>query len=457
METYSQLLRSLRELSTHPDPNESREKLIAEILSKAKVIFGADRAFHFENEDEIPEEILAIIKETQKNRQISLTEAVIESKPRSILTDGTFYLDVSTGQKTFDDEELIRFEIFSLYVTKLIQIYNMQNELVEYHTKFEAISDQLATVSRDVKGQLSFQEHELARMRVELQKTYSYKNIVGKSKGMQEILAQLDAIITSDKPILIMGEEGTGKELLAKTIHYNSSRREAGFFSENCALIAPPVVEDEIDKLLKLAEEGTLYLENVDALIPKIQKVILKSIVGKNIRIMASTGKNLANLSKEGFFDKGFLKYIESFRLFLPALRERGDDILLLINHFLGQIAQEQGAQLKVMSQKSRNLILKYNWPGNVQELSREIRKAASMSQQIIGEEQISEKIKSPQPTAGMMNPSQWEGRSLDEALSLVEQEMIRSTLDKAKGNKAKTAKLLKISRTTLYEKLDKN
>ena len=435
------------------------------------------------------ESVFNLIEQVKKNRQSISTTGIIDSVNRSIFCApinfaqeliAVVYLD-SGGKKGFFDEQLLgAFEIYASSLGGIFQGHLLHQKLMTYHLQLQRVAQQLKVAQEEVKKQLALQEHMLEQMRVELRAKYHYKNIIGQSSVMQQLMSQVTHAIGSDGPLLILGERGVGKELLAKTIHYNGPRSEATFVSANCRTISPTMMEEELfgsfepskrvsRGLFEIAEKGTIYLEQVDALDLGMQKKLLAAIKDQrikplgsrdtkpaNTRVIFSSERDLSIMVNEELFLKELHEFFKGNLLEIPPLRERGEDLDLIIKHTLEQIAEEQGTTPHPISKEAINLLYQYPWPGNILELIEEIRKASSRSEGAIEKHHLSENIHRGTELPHIISLEKFEGKSLQDILEVVEGEMVKSTLERTRGNKAKTAKILGISRTTLYEKLGK-
>jgi DNA-binding NtrC family response regulator len=320
---------------------------------------------------------------------------------------------------------------------------------------------------------------EVSRLRREVHKEYSFHQILGKSKAIQAVFDLIRRVADSPTNVLITGESGTGKELVAKAIHYNSDRKDAPFVPVNCAAIPEPLLESELfghmrgaftdaktDKrgLFEEAQKGTLFLDEISELPLMLQAKILRAIQEKEIRrvgatkpiavdvrIIAATNLNLSDEVKAKRFRDDLYYRLNVIELKLPPLRERREDIPLLVDAFLRKCAASRGKQVKGVSEPALAMLMDYAWPGNVRELENIIERAVTLSR---GDKILPEDL--PPAVQG----SRGDRRVLDEAaertlpLEAVEREYILKILDKMGGNKYQAAHALGIDRKTLYRKL---
>ncbi|MFC2075134.1 sigma 54-interacting transcriptional regulator [Bdellovibrionota bacterium] len=487
-----QLLSQISDAVSKWDPTLPISKLCKEIIDSGVSSLGAERGFLVLNEE--PSFPLQVIKDDEirglfdgviKGNPTALTTAIIQGEPRSIICAplrvgreviGALYVDSLQSRGEFEERHLNIAELFCSQVAGFLETSILRK-------KVKSVAREVDGLRGELGGQISSQERELERMRIELGKKYQFKNIVGRSADMQNIFTQLEQVVSADSPVLIKGEPGTGKELIAKVIHYNGERKNAPFISENCAAISPLQIESELFGYLKgavpgaerkkigifaVADRGTVFLDKIETLNLKLQQKLLRVIKEGKIRpigsaslkdvdvhVIAATNQSLNRMVVEGTFLKELFDSLTTIKIEVPPLRDRIEDVPFLADHFLKQIAEEQGVKQKQISKEALLLLTQYNWPGNVSELEGVVRKAA-VSGGDLTEDDISEQIKHPAGVPGLVSLAELEGKSLHDAVGEVETELVRATLLRTKGNKAKTAKILGISRTTLYEKIDK-
>ncbi|MBI5181565.1 MAG: sigma-54-dependent Fis family transcriptional regulator [Nitrospirae bacterium] len=324
--------------------------------------------------------------------------------------------------------------------------------------------------------------NEVSLLRSEINKKYDFKNIVGKSKPIQEIFAKIKQIADTKTTVLITGESGTGKELIAKAIHYNSSRRNKQFIAINCAAIPDTLIESELfgyekgaftDATVRktgqfeLADEGTLFLDEIGDLSVPTQAKILRVLQEKeflrvggtktikvNIRLITATNKDLEKATTEGKFREDLFYRINVIPIFLPPLRDRKEDIPLLIDHFINK-KSTTGAK-KRFSQDAMDIMLNYHWPGNIRELENVIERITILTtEDIIKIEHLPPGI-TKETKAGLMKEDILSGRiNLEEAISDFERDIILTALEKTNYVQTQAAALLGISRRILKYKMD--
>ena len=353
----------------------------------------------------------------------------------------------------------------------------MKHGASDYVTK-PVKKDELIRVVERVLREASLRQ-EVSRLRKEVHKEYSFHQILGKSKAIQAVFDLIRRVADSPTNVLITGESGTGKELVAKAIHYNSDRKEAPFIPVNCAAIPEQLLESELfghmrgaftdakaDKrgLFEEAQKGTLFLDEISELPLMLQAKLLRAIqereirrVGANksvsvdVRIIAATNLNLGEEVKAKRFRDDLYYRLNVIELKLPPLRERREDVPLLVEAFLKKCADARRKDVKGVSESALAMLMDYAWPGNVRELENVIERAVTLSR---GEKIVPEDL--PQAVQG----ARGDRRVLDEAaertlsLEAVEKEYILKILDRTGGNKYQAAHALGIDRKTLYRKL---
>ncbi len=353
----------------------------------------------------------------------------------------------------------------------------MKHGACDYLTK-PVKKEELVRVIERVVREASLRR-EVSRLRKEVHKEYSFHQILGKSKPMQAVFDLIKRVADSPTNLLISGESGTGKELVAKAIHFNSDRKDAPFVPVNCAAIPEQLLESELfghmrgaftdaklDKrgLFEEAQKGTLFLDEISELPLMLQAKLLRAIqekeirrVGANksvpidVRIIAATNLNLGEEVKAKRFRDDLYYRLNVIELKLPPLRDRREDIPLLVEAFLKKCGESRGKDVKGVSEAALAMLMDYGWPGNVRELENVIERAVTLSR--------GEKI-TPDDLPSAVQGARGDRRVLDEAaektlpLHEIEKEYIKKILEKTGGNKYQAAHALGIDRKTLYRKL---
>ncbi len=358
---------------------------------------------------------------------------------------------------------------------------------IDHHTE-EYISDFMELVAEDVIAfyELLQEKEEIIKKRsFLLEDVYKekYKVIIGISPAIKKVFDTLELIERSESPVLIEGESGTGKELIAAAIHYNSPRKDKIFVIQNCSAFSNTLLNSELfghekgsftgaisakKGLFEIADKGTLFLDEIGDMNIEIQARLLRVLedgsfyrVGgteqkkANVRIVAATNKGLKELVKRGLFRKDLFYRINTIHLTLPPLRERKEDILLLIDYFLDYYAISCHGGKKEIHPEARELLLSYHWPGNVRELKNLMERLVLLSgtsntievQHIPGE--ILADMYSGSHTHDHTRPAK-----LADMLKVLEKNMVCEALARAKWNKTLASRELGISRASLNNKI---
>jgi transcriptional regulator with PAS, ATPase and Fis domain len=323
---------------------------------------------------------------------------------------------------------------------------------------------------------------QVETLKAELKTRYNFDKMIGKSQSMQSIYSMIDRVKDSSSFILIQGENGTGKELIARALHYNSHRQKGPFVAINCGAFNENLLESELfghikgaftgaikDRigLFEAADDGTLFLDEVGEMPASMQVKLLRvlqdgiySPVGSTetktskARVVCATNKNLAKMMEEGQFRMDLFYRLNVINLYIPPLRERMEDVPLLIEYFIKNFAHSMQTPEKLPSRECLSRLLSYSWPGNVRELENEIERLYVLSgdDKILEESNLSSRLKTPSSAVQKIHHS----GSLKEALEHVEIDMIREGLQRTHWNKSQLAKELGISRTGLILKVEK-
>ncbi len=322
-----------------------------------------------------------------------------------------------------------------------------------------------------------------------------YAGIVGASDPMRSLFRMLERIKNSDATVLVLGENGTGKELVARAIHKQSRRASKAFVATNCSAFNDNLLESELfghkrgsftgavaDKpgLFSVADGGTFFMDEVGDMSPALQVKLLRVLqegvfmpVGGtetkkvDVRIIAATNRELAQMVREGTFREDLYYRLHVVSLKVPPLRERRDDIPVLIEHFLARLGRRDGKQ-KVITQRALAQLMAHEWPGNVRELENEMERVWVLSgdDKVIDEDLLSASVRQARPAITIAAPAAAAaapaptaapdpaGRTLPEAVEALERSMIERALEQHRGNKTRTAETLGISRRNLIRKV---
>jgi two-component system, NtrC family, response regulator len=329
---------------------------------------------------------------------------------------------------------------------------------------------------------------ENRQLRSAVASQYSFGNLIGKSKPMQDIFEAIRKVAPATATVLIEGASGTGKELVAKSIHFNSPRRNQPFVAVNCSALAESLLESELfghekgaftgavamkKGRFEIADGGTLFLDEIGELSPSLQVKLLRVLQEKifervggvrpisvNIRLIAATNKSLKDEIGKGRFREDLFYRLNVVHIILPPLRERQEDIRPLVAHFIEKYASghREGLPISHVDHEVQRLFYKYNWPGNVRELENVIERAMVMcSGQVIRVDDLPKDFKKNVYQGSRLQLDTLpEANTLYETLAHVEKEMILHALKKADFVQAHAAELLGIGKSGLNQKLKK-
>jgi len=347
----------------------------------------------------------------------------------------------------------------------------------DYITKPVDLNELCIHISKVQKENLLLRENRL--LRTEVRKKFEFKNIIGKSKKMQEVFSLIEKVAPSSSTVIIYGGSGTGKELVAKAIHYNSARADKPFIPFNCGAIPETLVESELfghtkgaftgavqakRGLFEEANGGTLFLDEISTILPSVQVKLLRVLQEKevmkvgsterikiDVRMIAATNEDLEANVKKGKFREDLFYRLHVFPIFLPALKDKKEDIPLLTYYFLDLYTKENQKQIKGISKEAMELLLEYHWPGNVRELENVIERAVVMADQdYLTPKDFPKNLKEGAPD--LVRREAMDRKSLDE----VKAEYIAEVLKETAGNKRVAAEILKVNPRTLYRFIKK-
>ena len=316
-------------------------------------------------------------------------------------------------------------------------------------------------------------------------KVEAFPVIIGRNHRMREVFSLIDRVACTDSTVLIFGESGTGKELVARAIHYRSPRRDKPLVAINCGALPEELLESELfghvkgaftgalrDKKgrFEAADGGTVFLDEVSEMSPALQVKLLRVLqerefervgdvrtIKVDIRIIAATNRDLEALVKEGKFREDLYWRLNVIPICLPPLRDRRDDIPLLLSYFLRVFNQKRGGRLEGFSPEAMELLMAYPWPGNVRELENLVERLVVLKGEgIVTPQDLPEKIRGERTSRTSFSLPE-EGMDLSSAVNNLERQLILEALKKSGGVKSKAAKMLGIKRTTLIEKIKRN
>ncbi|MBI4833030.1 MAG: sigma-54-dependent Fis family transcriptional regulator [Candidatus Lindowbacteria bacterium] len=329
--------------------------------------------------------------------------------------------------------------------------------------------------------------NEVKSLRAKVEKRYGFENLVGESKPMQEIYRQIEQLADKRTSVLLLGESGTGKELVARAIHYHkeSLRRDGPFVALDCNTLPESLFESELfghekgalkkkkKKIgrCELADKGTLFLDEIGEIPPAVQVKLLRFLqehefmrvggtqnIAVDVRIIAATNRDLEKAVKDGKFREDLYYRINVVPIRIPPLRERSEDIPLLIDHFVKRISGELGTSSKTFAPEAVDLLMTYGWPGNVRELQNVVERLLVLSSDdAVAPDMLPESVREFKQDVGKFSQKVFSGElSLEEAERQFLTEIIGEALRRTNGVQTRAAELLKTSRRTLKYQMDK-
>jgi DNA-binding NtrC family response regulator len=348
----------------------------------------------------------------------------------------------------------------------------------DYVTKPFVNEDLLQTVKNAIRQRELLRENRVLKR--ELGRRYSFADIIGKSDSLQKVFSLVEKVADTNTNLLIRGESGTGKELIARAVHYNSGRASKRFLAVNCGAIPESLLESELfghkkgsftgaiaDKkgLFRSAEGGTIFLDEIGEMPIALQVRLLRALqehevtpVGSSetikfdARIIAATNRDLEQDVKDGRFREDLFYRLNVIEIKLPSLRERREDIPLLVKHFGARSARNANAGEKQVSHQAMSALVNYSWPGNVRELENTIERAFILSGDQIDTDSLPPKIQASANGASATRDVEGFRATLDET----ERRYVLEIMASVDDDKVKAANILGIDLSTLYRKLKK-
>jgi Nif-specific regulatory protein len=483
--TVSQRINQISELA----------KLLDEVLHQAITIIGAERGMII-LVDESGQSYRTVASESLEEEDIAFSTSIVQATLRSkkTLTSG----DLRSDSRFRDAESVRGLHILSficvplvvpglnralgtLYVDQRIYVKTFAEEDVLILEAFANLAA-IAISNANLMEQLVSENIEL---RHEVAKRYEFRGVIGQSKAMQKVFRDMKQILNDDCTVLITGESGSGKEVVAKAIHYNGNRKEKPFLAINCGALPETLLEAElfgsvrgaftgaVDKqgLFQAAEGGTLFLDEIhhtsEAMQIKLLRVLQEKEIRRvggiksikvNVRLICATNEDLRAAIQEGRFRQDFYYRINVVTIDIPPLRERREDISVLAHHFLEKYTGEKGKHFRGFDTRAVEALMDYDWTeNNVRELENEIERAVIFAKDgsAIRPKDLSEKLTARLPASRTVS-----GFFADKGRPLTYEEFetkyIRFVLSQAAGNKAKAAKIMGIPRSTLRGRMRK-
>jgi two-component system response regulator PilR (NtrC family) len=412
-----------------------------------------------------------------ENGKIAL-EKIIANHYDLVITD--IEMPLMKGTELLEKIKTIDFQTSVIIITAFgsldTAISALRNGASDYILKPVEFDELLIKAKRlfEIKDLLT----ENKVLREEIHRQYDFENIVGKSTSIKKIYEMIDAVAETDSTVLISGNSGTGKELVARALHYKSNRKNKPFIAVNCGAISENLIESELfghkkgaftgaisdkDGFMKAANGGTLFLDEISEMPPQLQVKLLRAIQEKeytpvgttislpvNARFITTTNRNLEEEVKAGRFREDLFYRINVVDIHLPSLKEREEDIPLLADHFLNKYRKELNKNIKGIDNEAMRAILNHEWKGEVRELENIIERAVIFCKTdmiTIQELPVSFKPKTDDYDFSFNG-------SLDESVRKFERDYILRALETNDNNKEKTADALRVGLSTLYRKL---
>jgi Nif-specific regulatory protein len=355
---------------------------------------------------------------------------------------------------------------------------NYERSKAFYSVVASAIGQALK-VQRLVAAQHKRLVNENAHLKQELRERYDFAGIVGNSGPMQRVYEQVAQVARTNTTVLLRGESGTGKELIASAIHYNSSRAKKPFVKVSCGALPDTLIESELFGYEKgaftgadarkkgrfeLAEGGTLFLDEIGDIQLATQIKLLRVLqereferlgghetLKSDVRLIAATNKDLERAIEKASFREDLFYRLNVFPIFIPPLRERKPDVLLLADHFLQRYSAEHGRDIRRLATPAIDMLTSYHWPGNARELQNVIERAVLVCDgHVIHAHHLSPTLQTAEASGTVMSIA------LDDAVAAYEKDLLQDALKSARGNRAKAARLLRTTERIVNYKVRK-
>lgn len=407
---------------------------------------------------------------------VELFQKALQIQPNAVRILITGYTDIEATIQSINDGQIY------YYINKPWEPDDLRlivKRAAEYHQLLED-NKRLMAELRQANERL---KEENIILHKEAEKKYEFDTLVGESKAMQEVFQLMRKVIPTDTTVLLMGETGTGKELIARAIHYNGPRKQKLFVAQNCSALPDTLLESELfghvkgaftgatrDKkgLFEIADKGTILLDEIADTSPAFQQRLLRVLqegeirpVGSeksihvDVRIISATNQDLNESIKSGTFREDLFYRLNVFPIRIPPLRDRREDIPLLTKHFIKEFQSKTGKLIKGIDREALNILMAAHFPGNVRELENEIERAVTLANdgQTITPELLSSAMKNEQSLllSFLHHPG-----TLKDITESIEKFYIQEKLKQNKGNITHTAKDLGLSRVGLQKKIQR-
>ena len=376
--------------------------------------------------------------------------------------------------KDIDGEALVI--VMTAYSSVDSAIAALRKGAYDYITKPFVNEDLLQSVKNAIRQRELFRENRALRR--ELERRYSFSEIIGTSEALQSVFRLVEKVAATNTNILVEGESGTGKELIARAIHHHSTRAARPFIAINCGALPETLLESELfghtkgaftgatankPGLLRAAEGGTIFLDEIGEISPAMQVKLLRAVqehevlpvgatapVPFDARIICATNRDLEKEVEGGRFREDLFYRLNVIEIHLPPLRERREDIPLLVRHFITRTAHEQSEAEKAIEPEAMSALINYRWPGNVRELQNAVERAFTLSGERIDLDSLPPRVREAAGAGvALRDPD-----GLRPTLAEIERRHLLETLASVNQDKARAANILGIDLSTLYRKL---
>ncbi|TFH01735.1 MAG: sigma-54-dependent Fis family transcriptional regulator [Calditrichales bacterium] len=387
------------------------------------------------------------------------------------------------AKKSWEEQPDLMVVMMTAFGSVKHAVSSMKKGIFDYLTKPIDIDELLIVIKKAINQQKL--KNEYNSLKDKIKEKYRYDNIVGTSGKMQEVFQKVSKIAGSDATVLIRGESGTGKELIARAIHYNSPRKNRELMEINCASIPETLLESELfghekgsftgahrmnKGKFESADGGTVFLDEIGDLSLNVQIKLLRflqekrfnrvggsNFISVDIRLLAATNADLEAKMKAGKFREDLYYRLNVIPIYIPALKNRPEDIGPLIDHFIQKFSRKNEKEIAGITSEALNICLKYSWPGNVRELENAMENAVVLTEnRFIAPEDLPFYLKAGKGGASFAELTQMDDMSYREQLEYAEKEIIRHALEETDGNKTHAAKRLGFSVRTMRNKVSK-
>jgi Nif-specific regulatory protein len=469
-------------LISHSEPKEVLESVLDTLNSRMGMARGTLTLIDTDSHELMIEVAHGLTKEEMKKGHYKLGEGVTgtvvkKGEPMIIprVGDNPLFLNRTGARKEIPKNSIsficvpIKIGDITYGALSVDRVFNNEISLEEDVRFLSILASNIAQaikISRMAKDEQKRLREENINLREQLKERYSEYNIIGHSNRMREVFSMIEQVCESDATVIIRGESGTGKELAANAIHYNSARAEGPFIKINCAAIPENLIESELfghekgsftgatEKRIgkfERADHGTLFLDEIGTLNPNAQAKLLRVLQEKelervggsknikvDVRIIAATNKDLEMAIKDGTFREDLYYRLNIFPIYIPPLRERKTDVLLLADFFMEHYSKKYGKDIRRISTPAIDALMKYHWPGNVRELENCIERAVILCRDtVIRGNHLPISLQTPEISGTAATGS------LAAAIEVFERDMITDALKSSKGNVAEAARIL--------------